>query len=128
MDQGELRSQRGLEQIRRSVYLDLALAFSNRGPDAGRREHASEAAATRANAFDEGPLRYQIDGELIGQHLLLRFRIKADVASGEAGDECRIEQLADAFPRHRGVVADQRKTALLLPDDLVKQAFRRPHP
>ena len=125
VDQGELRPQCGLEQKRRSVYLDLALAFGHRGADAGWREHASETATARANAFDEGPLGYEIDGDLIGQHLLLCLRIEADVACGEARDECRIEQLANAFPRDRSVVADQRKTALLLPDDFVKQALRR---
>src|SRR6185295_20034019 len=61
MDQGELRPQRGLEQKHRSVYLDLALAFGHRGADAGWREYASQAATTRADAFDKGPLGHQID-------------------------------------------------------------------
>jgi hypothetical protein len=39
-------------------------------------------------------------------------------------DESRIEQLANAFPGYRGVVADDRKSRLLLPDDFVEQAFR----
>ena len=47
------------------------------------------------------------------------------MARGQVRDECRIEQLANAFPRYRSVVADQRETALLLPDDLVKQTLRR---
>ena len=110
MDQGEFRPQRGLEQKRLSVDLDLALAFGDRGADAGWREHASEAAAARADALDEGPLGHQIDSDLVGQHLLLRLRIEADVACGQARDQRRVEQLADAFAGYRGVVADQGKT------------------
>ena len=70
-------------------------------------------------------MRNEIDGKLVGQHLLLRLWIEADVGRREARDECRIEQFSNAFPRHRGVVADQRETALLLPDDFVKQPLRR---
>src|SRR6476620_4379091 len=76
VNQGKLRPQCSLEQKRSSVYLDLALAFGHRGADAGWREHAPEPATARANAFDEGPLGYEIDGDLIGQHLLLGLWIE----------------------------------------------------
>src|SRR5260370_1329023 len=44
VNQGELRPQRGLEQKRRPVYLDLALAFCHQRANAGWREHPSETA------------------------------------------------------------------------------------
>jgi len=46
------------------------------------------------------------------------------VACREARDQSRIEQLADAFPGHRCIITDHRKTCLLLPNDFVEQAFR----
>ena len=84
VNQGELRPQRGFEQKRLSVYLDLALAFRHQGADAGRGEHPTEAASARANALGEGPLRNKIDGKMVGQHLLLRLWIEANVGRREA--------------------------------------------
>lgn len=125
VDQGELRPQRGLEQKRSAIDFNLALAFCNRSANAGWREHASETATTGANALDEGPLGYEIDGDLVVQHLLLRLRIEADVACSQACDESSIEQFANTFPGHSCVVADDRKPGFFLSDDLVEQALRR---
>ena len=87
--------------------LDLLLAFLDEGADPGRRQYAAEAAAAGADALDEGALRDQIDGDLLAQHLLLRFWVQSDMGPDHARDLRGIEQFADALARHGRVVADQ---------------------
>ena len=125
MHQREIGAQRGLQQVRLPVHLDLLLALLDKGPDAGWRQHATEAAAAGTDALDEGALRDQVDGDLLAQHLLLRFRVQPDVGADHARHLRAIEQLADALSGCGRVVADQGKARLLLPHQLVQQAFRR---
>ena len=87
----ELSAERGLQQVRLAVDLDLALAFGNQCADARRRQYAAETAAPGANALGERTLRNQIDRDLIGQHLLLRLRIEADMGRGQTRDQSGIE-------------------------------------
>ena len=104
MHQREIGAQRGLEQVRLAVDLDPLLAFLDQRADAGRRQHAAEAAAAGADALDEGALRDQLDRDLLAQHLLLRLRIEPDMGADHARHLRAVEQLADAlagtWPRH----------------------------
>lgn len=73
-------------------------------------------------------VRNQIDCDLLGQHLLLRLRIEADMGRGETRDQFRIEQLPDTLAGQRSVIADDGEPCLLLPDELVEQTPRRADP
>ena len=125
MHQREIGPQRGFEQIRFAVDLDPLLAFLDQGADAGRRQHAAEAAAAGADALDEGALRDQLDRDLVAQHLLLRFRIEPDMRADHARHLRAVEQLADALAGRGRVIADQGKVRLLLAHQFVEQALRR---
>jgi len=80
--QGELRPQCGLEQVRLAVDLDLALALRDECADAGRREHAAEAAATGPDTLDKRALGNEIERDLVRQHLLLCLWVEPDMGSG----------------------------------------------
>ena len=125
--QREIGAQRSLEQVRLAVNLDLLLAFLDEGADAGRRQYAAEAAAAGADALHESALRDQVDSDVLAQHLLLCLRVQPDVGADHARHLRAFEQLADALAGYRRVIADQGKARLLLPHQLVQQAFRRAH-
>ena len=111
VDQREFGAQRGLEQKRpcrrprssaclRSTEVPTPVGVSTppRPQPPARMRSTKVPCGIRSTAI------------WLRQHLLLRLRIEADVACGQARDQRRVEQLADAFAGHRGVVADQRKT------------------
>src|SRR5262245_10980973 len=125
VDQREIRAQRRLEQIALSLDLDPLLALLDDGADAGRREHAAEAEAAGADAFDQRTLRHELDLHRLGDHLPLRLGIEADVAGNGPAHEAGVDQLADAPPRHGVIVRDHREIALALTHELVDHALGR---
>jgi hypothetical protein len=126
MDKGEVRAEGRLQQKRLAIDVEAPLAFLDDGADAGRREHAAEAATAGTDALDQGALRHQVDRDLLGHHLLLHLRIEADVAGSQGGYERGVEQLSDPLARCGRIVADQRKLGFLLSHQLVEQPLRRP--
>src|SRR5262249_35067697 len=96
----------GLEQIFCTAHLDHALALLYGGADAGGSEHSTEPKAPGADALDEGALRHQINAHAPRKHLLLGARIEPYMAGDGAGNEARIDELADASSWRAGVVGD----------------------
>src|SRR3954447_25021472 len=76
----EVGPQRGLKQIRPAVDLDRAFVVLNHRAEPGWREPPTEAAAAGPDALDQGSLRYEVDLESAGHHLLLGFGVEADMA------------------------------------------------
>jgi hypothetical protein len=65
------------------------------------------------------PCGTEVDRQFPGDHLLLGFRIQADVADDRLLHEAGTHQLADAHSRHRRVVGDHGEIALALAHQLV---------
>ena len=125
LHQREVGAERDFEQIALAVHLDALLAGLDRRADAGLRQNAAEPVSAGADAFDERTLRHQLDLQLAGQHLPLRFGIEANVAHDRLAHQLGRDQLADARGRHRGIVGDHRQIALVLPHDFVDDALGR---
>ncbi len=125
VDEREVRAQCGLDEVILAAHVDLLLALLDDGTDAGRGEDTAEPEATRADALDQRALRHELDLHFAGQHLLLRFRIQADVADDRLAHQPGAHQLADADAGKRRVVGDDGQVALALARQFVDDAVRR---
>ena len=70
-------------------------------------------------------MRDELDLQLAGHHLPLRFGIETDVAHDRLAQEPGANKLANPLVRRRRVVGDDRQVALVLAHDLVDDALGR---
>src|SRR5262249_56148065 len=95
--------------------LNLALAFFDHRTDTGRRQNAAEAGAAGANALNQGALRHQIDANLAGDHVLLRFGVEADMARHHLRRQARGDDLAQSPARPGPDLCNTRLASTALP-------------
>jgi hypothetical protein len=79
-----------------------------------------------ADAFDQGTLRNKLHLQFASHHhLSLGFGIETDVAHDGFTQLFGLDELPDAPARHRGVIRDHGKVALVLAHDLVNDTLGR---
>src|SRR6185436_7706084 len=106
-------------------HFNLLFAVLDGRAEARGRQDSAQSMTAGADAFDERALRGQLDLELTGHHLALRFGIEADMTDNYLPRQLGPDDLADPTARNGRVIRDQRQIALFLPHDLVDHSFRR---
>ena len=110
-DQREVGRDRQRDEECAAVDDDFLRAFRDERSDTRRGQHAAESESRGPDPLGERSLRHELDGDLAGDHLPLRFRIGADVRDDQPAHELGVDQAADADARARRVVGDDGEVA-----------------
>jgi hypothetical protein len=120
----EVGLQGQFQQKFAAIDFDLALALLDDRAHAGRRQNAPQSVAPRADLFDQGSLRDQLNLQCAGDHLLLGFGVEPDMARDHLAQGLGADKLANTAAGHRGVIGDHRQVAALLAQQLVDDHVR----
>src|SRR5262245_60205881 len=111
VDEGEVGVHWPFEHVGSAVEGSSLLAFGGHRAVPRRREETANACSCCPDALGERALRNQLDLDLAGKALALKFLVLADVAGNHLADLPRSKEDAEAEIVNAGIVADNRQIA-----------------